>query len=178
MASQAGSSRLGDASALADAIARMASDPVHASALGAAARTSVVGYTVPAMVTGFSKILLDELRAPRTHGCRPSPRDGCCRPDKRQVVAGRDRSHLDGSPKRVAGGPREGCVRNPIDGNATSEPLEVSSQISEPPSPAVVVPEDDAVGHDHPSHLLGIVPHIGQRVRPVDESQIDAVGEW
>ena len=53
----------GDTSALADAIAGMASDPVHASALGAAARTSVVGYTVPAMVTGFSKILLDELRA-------------------------------------------------------------------------------------------------------------------
>ena len=53
----------GDATALSDAIASMASDPVRAFSLGAAARASVADYTVPAMVTGFSKILLDELRA-------------------------------------------------------------------------------------------------------------------
>jgi glycosyltransferase involved in cell wall biosynthesis len=53
----------GNAAALADAIVRLSEDPPYAAALGAAARRAVVEhYTLAAMTSAFSQLVLSELR--------------------------------------------------------------------------------------------------------------------
>jgi glycosyltransferase involved in cell wall biosynthesis len=52
-----------DPNALADAMAQLVANPARASALGAAARTAVAErFSMARMITGFTEILLEQLR--------------------------------------------------------------------------------------------------------------------
>src|SRR5262245_9129164 len=64
------------------------------------------------------------------------------------------------STELVSGGPCQGGVRGPIDGDSLRESVEVLGQRSEPSLAPVIVPHDDATISDHPDHLLRVVLDI------------------